>query len=261
MVASVAIITLDYRGEGHGAISWAKRGAHDALSPVERGVDDLVRPVGSFLSGAVHGAAVESQNQKLSRELGALQRQVDAEQAMENTLRTLETLDHLRWVGSTPTVTAQVTAFSSSNFAATVQLDKGTTAGVADGMPVVGSSGLVGQVIETWSTGCTVRLLSDVRSTVGVRFGTDGNLALVQGNGLGKSLAVDLVAPGIPLRKGEILTTSGLQNAAFPPDVPVARISSFTSTPSASQQTVTAQPLASLSVLGYVEVLQWQPAQ
>ena len=261
MVASVAIITLDYRGEAHGAIGWAKRGAHDTLAPVQRAVDDVVRPVGSFLSGAVHGAAVEAQNQKLSRELGALQRQIDAEQATQSTLRTLETLDHLGWVGSTPTVTAQVTAFSSSNFSATVQLDKGSTAGVADGMPVVGSSGLVGQVIEVWSAGCTVRMITDVRSSVGVRFGAGGNLALVQGNGLGKALAVDLVAPGIAVQRGEILTTSGLQNAEYPPDIPVARISSFTSTPSASQQTITAEPLASLSVLGYVEVLQWQPAQ
>src|ERR1700722_17120255 len=51
VVASIAIITLDYRGQAHGVISSAKRDAHDAFSPVQRGVDALARPVGSFLAG------------------------------------------------------------------------------------------------------------------------------------------------------------------------------------------------------------------
>jgi rod shape-determining protein MreC len=258
VLASIAIITVDYRGASHGTISWAKRGAHDALSPVQHGVDDIVRPIGSFLAGAVHGGALEAQNAKLSHELGTLQRRVLAEQAVENAVRALDRLDHVPWVAGIPTVTAEVTALSSSDFDATVQLDKGTTAGVADGMPVVGSSGLVGQVIEVWSTGCTVRLVTDARSSVGVRFGPGGNLALAQGSGLGKPLAVNLIAPGIALRKGEVLTTSGLQDAQFPPDVPVARVAAFSSTPSAIAQTVTARPLADLAVLSNVDVLQWQ---
>ena len=260
VLASIAIITLDYRGQAHGVISGAKRAAHDAFAPVQRGVDALVHPVGSFLSGAVHGGDLQSQNAKLRREIGALQRQVLITQAAREQLRTLERLDQLPWVGDIPTVTAQVDALSPSDFAATVQLDKGTTSGVAVGMPVVGGAGLVGQVIEVWSSGCTVRLITDVASSVGVRFGTGENLALVQGSGLGRDLAVNLVAPGTALHKGEVLTTSGLQDAQYPPDIPVATIRSFSSTPSATQETVTARPLADLAVLQYVDVLQWSSA-
>lgn len=219
-----------------------------------------VHPVGSFLSGAVHGGDLQSQNAKLRREIGALQRQVLITQAAREQLRTLERLDQLPWVGDIPTVTAQVDTLSPSDFAATVQLDKGTTSGVAVGMPVVGGAGLVGQVIEVWSSGCTVRLITDVASSVGVRFGTGENLALVQGSGLGRDLAVNLVAPGTALHKGEVLTTSGLQDAEYPPDIPVATIRSFSSTPSATQETVTARPLADLAVLQYVDVLQWSSA-
>ena len=258
VLASIAIITLDYRGEAHGVITSAKRGAHDAFSPLEHGVDALVRPVGSFLSGAVHGGALEDQNAKLREQIGALQRQALTTQATRNSLRTLERLDQLPWVGTIPTVAAQVTALGSSDFDATVQLDKGSTSGVAVGMPVVGGAGLIGQVVEVWSSGCTVRLLTDVDSSVGVRFGSAGTLALVQGSGLGRSLAVNLIAPGTSLHKGEVLTTSGLQDARYPADVPVATVTSFTSTPSATQETVSARPLADLGVLQYVDVLQWQ---
>lgn len=258
VLASIAIITVDYRGQAHGVISGAKRGAHDAFAPLQRGVDALVRPVGSFLSGAVHGGDLESQNAKLRAEIGALQRQTLETQATRNALRALEQLDHLPWVGSIPTVTAQVTALGASDFAATVQLNKGSTSGVAAGMPVVGGAGLVGQVIEVWSSGSTVRLITDAGSSVGVRFGSGGDLALVEGSGLGRKLAVNLIAPGTSLHKGEILTTSGLQYAQYPADLPVASITSFSSTPSATQETVSARPLADLGVLQYVEVLQWQ---
>jgi rod shape-determining protein MreC len=259
VLASIAIITLDYRGQAHGAISGAKRAAHDTFAPIQRGVDALARPVGSFLSGAVHGGALEAQNAKLRREVGALQRETLQTQAIRNSLRALQRLNQLPWDTGIPTVIAQVTALSPSDFAATVQLDKGTANGVAVGMPVVGGAGLAGQVTEAWSTGCTVRLITDVASSVGVRFGSGGNLALLQGSGLGRDLAVNLVAPGTALHKGDVLTTSGLQNAQYPPDIPVASIRSFSSTPSATQETVTARPLSDLDRLQYVDVLQWRP--
>ena len=260
LAVSIAVITLDYRGQAHGSISWAKRAAHDAFAPVQDAVDDVARPVGSFLAGAVHGSSLEDQNADLQREIGALRRQALAGQATRSALRELEILDNLPFAGGIPTVTARVTAFSPSDFAATIQLDRGTTSGVAVGMPVVGGAGLVGQVTETWSSGCTVRLVTDVDSSVGVRFGAHGDLALVQGAGLGKALAVNLVTPGTVLHKGEVLTTSGLQNAQFPPDIPVARVTSFSSTPSATQEAVKAAPLDNLSILQYVDVLQWQSA-
>jgi rod shape-determining protein MreC len=258
VLASIAIITLDYRGQAHGAISWAKRAAHDAYAPVQNTVNDVVRPVGSFLSGAVHASALRKQNAELQLEIGRLERQNLVTRSARNELRALQRLDGLPWLGGIPTVTAQVSELSTSDFAATVQLDKGSTSGVAVGMPVVGGSGLVGQVTEVWSSGSTVRLVTDASSSVGVRFGPDGALALVQGTGLGRDLAVNLIAPGAVLHKGEVLTTSGLQNAQFPPDIPVAKVVSFSSTPSATQETVTAQPLADLGALQYVEVLQWQ---
>ncbi|HTZ09955.1 MAG TPA: rod shape-determining protein MreC, partial [Acidimicrobiales bacterium] len=189
VVASIAIISADYRGSGHGVIDWARRGAHDALAPVQHGVDDVVRPIGSFLSGAVHAGALEQQNAKLSRQLGVLERQSLAQQATRNALRTLQALDKLPWTPGIPAVTAQVTSLGTSDFAATVELDKGASSGVAVGMPVVGARGLVGQVVEVWSSGCTVRLVTDAASSVGVRFGAGGDLALVQGAGLGRPLA------------------------------------------------------------------------
>jgi cell shape-determining protein MreC len=93
-----------------------------------------------------------------------------------------------------------------------------------------------------------------------VTFGTSsGNVASVQGGGIGRSLTVNLIPPGTPIHKGEVLTTSGLPDLAYPPSIPVATITKFSSTSSATQESVTAEPLADLDQLAYVDVLLWEP--
>ena len=81
---------------------------------------------------------------------------------------------------------------------------------------------------------------------------------MAQGDGIGNPLDVNFISPGTVLHKGEVLTTSGLQNGLYPPLIPVARISGFRSTASSTQESVTADPVADLAQLDYVEVLQWQ---
>jgi rod shape-determining protein MreC len=267
ILASITIITLDYRGDARGAVSGLKRAAHDAFAPVQDAVGAVVHPIGSFLAGATHAGAIEQQNAKLRAEVGRLQREALAHRADAATLRSLEALEHLPWaagvsaLSTVPDVAAEVVALNPSDFAVTVQLDVGRSSGVDVGMPVVGGAGLVGRVIEAWASGCTVRLVTDARSAVGVRVGSPAGYALAQGTGIGRALAVQYIQPGTPLQIGEVLTTSGLQNALFPPGIPVARVTSFSSTPSSTQEAVAAQPVVDLAALQFVDVLQWEPAR
>jgi len=260
VLASISIITLDYRGHANGLISGLRHVAHDAFSPLQQGVDAVIHPIGSFLAGAVNASSLQQQNARLRNEIGKLQRQVLAQQDTATRLRDLEELTHLPFAGGVPTVTGQVIGLNTSDFASTVTLDVGRSRGVAVGMPVVGGAGLVGQVIDSWSDGSTVRLVTDVRAATGVRYGPQGALALAQGAGSDQPLDVLYIAPGTQLHKGEALTTSGLQQAQYPPGIPVATVSSFSSSSSSTQESVTAAPVVDLDELQYVDVLVWLPA-
>ncbi len=228
-------------------------------------MDAVVHPIGSFLAGAVHAGAIEQQNAKLRAQLGRYQRQSLSRGSAAATERALAQLRALPWaaslpdVSSIPEVAAEVVALNTSDFSATVQLNVGRGQGVDVGMPVVGGAGLVGQVIDAWSNGCTVRLVTDARSAVGVRFDNPPGYALAQGAGSGRPLSIQYVAPGTPMRVGEVLTTSGLQNALFPPGIPIAKVSSYSSTPSSTQEAVSANPVVNLTGLQYVDVMQWSP--
>ncbi|MHB8439129.1 MAG: rod shape-determining protein MreC [Acidimicrobiales bacterium] len=266
ILASITLITLDYKGNAHGTIRSLQHIAHDAFSPVQRAVEAVTRPIGSFLAGAVNAGAIEQQNAQLRRELGQIERKQLSQHAQAQMLAALAQLEHLPWAAgvpqldSIPDVAAEVVALNSSDFAATIQLDVGRRNGVDVGMPVVGGAGLVGQVVDSWSSGCTVRLITDSHSQVGVRFADPAGEALIGGQGPGGALNVSYVAPGTALHKGQVFTTAGLQGGLFPPGIPVAQVSSFSSTPSATEETVTARPVVDIGDLEFVDVLEWEPS-
>ena len=192
VLASITIITLDFRGDAHGEIASLKSGASDAFSPVQRGVDAVTHPIGSFLAGAFDGGELEEENSKLRLANSRLEQQVLAGQARANTLQALEKLEHLPWTNGIATVTAQVINRSPSNFAATVELDVGTADGVDPGMPVVAGAGLIGSVLASSSTTSTVQLITDGASHIGVTFGSSSGNEAQRGRKLG-NLAGTLV--------------------------------------------------------------------
>ena len=261
VLASITIITLDARGGFHRITSGVKTVASDAFAPVRSGVDDIIEPVGSFLAGAVHYGAVRQQNQKLQQEIDQLRSDQPAQVDTEQRLKQLTALLHLPFVGNLEQVPAEVTNVGTSDFAATIDISVGRDDGVQLNMPVVGPKGLVGQVVEAHHTTATVRLITDGQSQVGVRYGPGANsLAVISGHGPGKPLSASLVPTNTPLAVGQTFVTSGLPNAEFPGDIPVAEVVTSANGVTASQESVTLAPLVDLAHLRYVSVLQYGPS-
>jgi rod shape-determining protein MreC len=117
----------------------------------------------------------------------------------------------------------------------------------------------VGQVIQSFHHTSVVRLVTDGQTKVAVTFGSQRS-GVVDGQGPANDMTADLVPPHTPLHKGEVMYTSGLQAAAFPPGIPVATVQSFHTAAGASQETIAVDPAADLSQLAYVDVVQWVPS-
>jgi rod shape-determining protein MreC len=162
-------------------------------------------------------------------------------------------------VGSLPTVAAQVTTLSPTNFAATVNISKGRDSGILVGMPVVANGGLVGSVIATSPEGATVRLISDVNSSVGVTFGNGSVSLVVTGRGVNNGLSATSVPLSTPITPGTKLATNGLNGALYPPGLPVAKVASVKLTPGAATYNLVLRPTADLRHLLYLDVVLWEP--
>ena len=262
LVLSLSLISLDQNGRTHSLTSGIKSVANDVYSPLRQGVMDVISPIGNFFAGAFNYGSVQAQNERLQRTIGQM-RAAQLEQGFEKSqLREITALQNLPFLQSLPTVTAETVDSYSSNFTATITLDKGRDDGVDVGYPVVGAGGLVGQVIQSFHHTAVVQLITDGQSKVGVTFGsTQQYTGIVDGQGPTRSMTADLVAPHTPLKKGEPMYTSSLDAAAFPPGIPVATVASFHTSPGASQETIHVDPAADMGQLAYVDVVQWVPNQ
>ncbi len=259
VLISVTIISIDESGRTHSLTSGIKSVASDVFTPLRNGTNDVLRPIGNFFAGAVNYGSVVQENHNLQRQLGQLRLQANEQPSLERQLRDLMALQHLPFLGSIPRVMAQTVATDVSNFAATIEINKGRSEGVTLGLPVVGAGGLVGQVVAATHDTATVRLITDGQSKVGVTIGTTNNQATVDGQGPGTPMTADFIPPGTPIAKGEVMYTNGLAGAEYPPGIPVAYVTSIKALTGASQLSVTVEPMANLNQLSYVAVVQWQP--
>jgi rod shape-determining protein MreC len=257
-VVATIVVTLLYATGG--VASGLRSAANFIVAPFSWTINEVARPVGHLLAGAVNYSDVVAQNERLRYELGRARQQADQAWALERQLREVTTALDVPFVGSLATVAAQVTTFSPTSFAATVDISKGRADGVLVGMPVVANGGLVGTVISTTPHGATVRLITDVASSVGVTFGKGTTSLVISGRGVNNGLGASSVPLTTSLRPGTSLSTDGLAGGLYPPGLPVARVSSVLLTPGAATYNLAVRPSADLRHLLYVDVVLWEPS-
>jgi rod shape-determining protein MreC len=259
VLSAITLVTIDTRAGGSGVIGQIRAKAHDAFAPVQDATHSALRPVGNFFTGVVHYGELKSENARLRDELAKVRGQQLQAADAQRELQLLLDQQHLDFVGNIPTVAAQVVDTSSSNFELSVQINRGTSSGVAAGMPVVAAAGLVGRVVEVSAKRSTVLLLTDPTFSVGVRLTANGDTGVANGRGRDNPMTIDLVPPNTRLNHGDVLLTSGLQLERFPKGIPVGRVGAVKQEPGALQENVTMDPVVDLSRLEFVQVLQWSP--
>lgn len=262
VLVSITIITLDERVGTHHITSGLKSVASDVFSPIRSGVNSVIDPIGNFFAGAVNYGSLQQDNNKLQAEIGALRQQAATNPYQAHQLQELTALQHLPFLNGVQTTTASVVSSQVSNFQADLQINKGRADGVDQGMPVVGSGGLVGQVTFASHHTAIVTLLTDGQSKVGVQVGPSSCATcwgIAQGEGPGQELNVNYVQPGTAVANGQVLYTNGGTGGGYPPGIPVAKVSSFHQVSGAAQITIHAKPVATVSDLSYVDVVLWEP--
>ncbi|HUP86932.1 MAG TPA: rod shape-determining protein MreC [Acidimicrobiales bacterium] len=259
VLTSITLLTLDYRGSGTGAIGLVKDAVRDAFAPVQRVSDRAFEPAGNFVGGIVHYGDLESENDRLRREIadirGGLYRADDAERERRALLDNLD----LPTPEDIPRVDARVVSTNPSNFAFTVEIDKGTSAGLAAGMPVVTGAGLVGRITDASRSRAVVQLVTDKRFSVGIRHAATGDIGVANGTGSLNRVDLDLIDPTTTVKKGDVVVTSGLQQSQFPAGIPVGKVKAASLPLNALQQDVTIEPVVDLRRLTFLTVLQWSP--
>lgn len=258
LLASITVITVAYRGTARHVVTSVRNGAADAVSPVQRGLAAVLHPVGNLFAGMVDYGGALAENQQLQLEVGNLRRELVESGQARTELNELKQEENLPFADGIHEVSAVVISSAASNFDLTVEIDRGTSSGVAVGMPVASGAGLVGSIISVGSHTAVIELITDPRSDVGVRFGAS-NVAVAQGQGQGDALELEDVSETSTAARGTAVVTSGLDTAAYPSDIPVGRVSSVRHSSGSLTTEVLVTPYVDFSALQYVAVFQWLP--
>jgi rod shape-determining protein MreC len=256
-LTSIAVLTLDVRDAG--IVEGARRVAATVFSPLRGAADAISEPFSNGWNGITDYGDVKDENERLRDRIAELEGdQVEGEAALEELDAVLDELG-IPWVGDIEGRTARVISGPVSNFAHTIEIDKGTDDGVREGMPVVNGSGLVGRVAQATGSRSVIQLLTDPDFAVGVQLLPDGVKGTARGAGEGNLLTVDTPLDGdTELELGGTVTTSGANRSAFPPQIPVGKVRGTEEAGGGLTLDLSVEPFVETSKLRFVTVLLWE---
>ncbi|GMU79927.1 MAG: rod shape-determining protein MreC [Acidimicrobiia bacterium] len=258
VVTCLALITLDRTGNG--VVATVRHSARDLMAPVQGLVDDAFEPVTDVFDGVTKVDSLEEENAKLRARISELEGTLSRERGVTEEYDQLSRLLDIPNIEDVTGVVARVIGGPAGNFERTLTLNKGTDQGIVTGMPIVAGDGLVGKVTDASRTRATVTLIDNAGLGVGVRTEKSREQAVTQGRSGDRLLRLGFIGnPRAPIEEGELVFTAGVDGAAYPPDVPVARVVKIDRQRGDLDPDVFVEPLVDLDRLVFVKALRWPP--
>ena len=251
VAVSLVLFTLSTREAGSGPLT-AIRGIFQFVTTPIRlvgvGVTTPFRGLGNVVTNltADHAALTDllAENEELRARNAELQESVRASERLEELLQ-------LRSTYSLQSTAARIISTSSDSWSNTVTIDKGSSAGIAVGMPVTDSKGAIGQVIEVSPGTAVVRLIFDENSSVSAMIQSSRAQGMLQGSA-DSTLRLNLIRTDQTVVVGDMVVTSGL-GGVYPKGIPIGEVMSVEKSSGALYYDIVVSPLASLET--YEEVL------
>lgn len=252
-ILSLVICIIGFT-EGDSGILHSARGVFQIVATPVRFVGAVVTsPVQGIGTVFTNLTASSDSLSDLQAENESLKGQVAQLSEYEHDVDTLTGLLELRSTHNLASTAARVVAQSNDSWTSTITIDKGSSAGLAVGMPVTSEAGVIGQISECGPTSSSVRLISDEKSGVSALVQS----SRAQGQLVGSpdaSLHLTMVRTDQQVSVGDSVVTSGL-GGVYPKGLPIGSISIVTKAPGALYYDITVKPLSNAPNLEEVLVI------
>ncbi|HWH43122.1 MAG TPA: rod shape-determining protein MreC [Thermoleophilaceae bacterium] len=272
LVGLSLVLLTAYFGESPGGTLHAiERGAQEALAPIEEGATRALKPVRDTIGWFGDVLEAKGDNEELRREKEVLQRRLaEAEVAARDAGELRQLVGLPRFTGypaETEPVTARIIARSPTVWYSAVQIDKGSSSGIREDMPVVaaasdpeGTGGLAGRVVSVTPHTARVILITDAESAVSAQVFPDGANGIVKPEvGRPSDLLLDFIQRGRKVKKGDTVVTSGFRTgdieSLFPRGIPIGTVTKVDPGELELYQKVHVKPFADLRRMNFVQVV------
>ncbi len=263
VVASLLLLTVYFGESSGGSLHAVQRGALSVLGPIQEGATRALKPFRDLFGWI--GDTVDAKNERdsLVKRNQALERQITDYQAAKSENLQLKKLLQINTAGGTDQyapVKTLVIARNSSLFYSKVTIDKGRSAGVRVGQPVINGSGLVGRVTDVITGGAIVTLLTDESFATGVRvLGANQQTSIGASLNQPGDLELSLVQNPDKISRGDRVVTAGSASlrlgSFYPPNILVGTVSKIEIGDGNLDSRIHVRPAVDLGDLHWMEVL------
>ncbi len=248
----VTVLLYSYNLRQKTATTFFERAVLTFSAPFQSSIDDVVDSITGMWGDYLWLVDVQQQNQLLQRE------NLDLHSELQQTQEILQQNDRLRKLLTfvdeldRPALPAQVIGEDASNWSRTILIDKGTQAGLNNGLPVVAAQGVVGRIIKVAPYSARVLLITDASSAVATLIQRTRTRGIVRGRG--DNLSIEYALRDADIQTGDLLVTSGM-GGVFPKGLPLGVIKTVEKDQFGLFQRVSATPTVDFSYLEEVMVI------
>lgn len=228
------------------------------FSPFQNGVAYLANKVKDTTDFIYEMKSYKDVNEGLISEINELKKQnKDVTNYREENERLKQILELQQSITQYSTVAASVIAYSSNNWYDTIQISKGSLAGVDIGNAVITPDGVVGRVTEIGPTWSIVSTILNPDNAMGVKVSRTSDVAVVEGDGEMYSQSyckMTFIDKGSNLIVGDLLETSG-SGGIYPAGLSVGAIRDINADAMGNLNFATVEPLVDFNRLYEVLVI------
>ncbi len=260
VVLSLLLLTAYFGEAPGGRLHAVQRDFLAIVSPIQDGANKALKPVRDTIGWFGDTLHAKGQRDQLRKQIDTLRPRLAAAEAEKRQYQQLLSLYHLDQlsVNDYHPVTATVVGKTPNIWYSTVNIDKGSSAGVQLNDPVVNGEGLVGRVTALAPDGAQVDLITDSSMGVSARIGSDRATGLVQPKvGEPNDLLLQYLPDNAQANPGEYVVTSGTvastDDSFYPPGLLIGTITSVNE--ESAYKSVNVHPFANLHNLDIVQVL------
>jgi rod shape-determining protein MreC len=256
---SLLTITLDYKEGDSGPLAGLGRISLSIVAPLQEAVTRVTRPIGDFFSAITQLPSLRRENEQLQDQIATLENKGALTASQLHQLESLKKLLGLKQSLDPPSTAALVIASSVDNSDWSVEINKGSSDGIRENMPVFAGTALMGHVSRVTSNASLVRLIIDPNSKVPARLDEANTTGLLVGQGE-EDLKMLGIPPATEVSVGDSVVTSGYRlegqpTGIDPPGRVIGTVSHVGGGGSALEKDITVRPSVDFSTLDYVLVV------
>ncbi len=230
-----------------------ERAVQNAMTPFYRVVDRANGTVTTVWEDYLDLVNVRQENKELRESVKILNaRLLETHEAVLANERLKKLLD-MKNTLHLPTMAASVIGEDGAPWFKSVLIDRGEADGLREGMAVVTSEGVVGQLVKVAAHSSRVLLLTDNASAVAVVVQRSRARGVVKGKGGGRC-ALDFAAHDEDVKVGDMVVASGI-GGVFPKGMPVGEVTMVKKGDFGIFQTIEVRPAVNITRLEEVLVL------